>query len=84
VLKGGGCWVPPDNFIPGLKKLADEYGWALIYDEVLVGFGRTGKMWSIEHWNIDVDLMPIGKALSGGLMHAWRLRMVLRERFHKI
>lgn len=68
IIGEGGCWIPPDNFIPGLKKLADEYDWALICDEVLVGFGRTGKMWSIEHWNIDTDLMPIGKALSGGLM----------------
>jgi len=68
VIAEGGNWVPPDNFIHGLRKLADKYDWLLICDEVLTGFGRTGKMWAIEHWGIDVDLMPIAKGMTGGLM----------------
>jgi len=68
VVAEGGNWIPPDNFIHGLKKLADKYDWLLICDEVLTGFGRTGKMWAIEHWGIDVDLMSIAKGMTGGLM----------------
>jgi 4-aminobutyrate aminotransferase/(S)-3-amino-2-methylpropionate transaminase len=68
VIAEGGNWVPPDNFIHGLRKLADKYDWLLICDEVLTGWGRTGKMWAIEHWGIDVDLMPIAKGMTGGLM----------------
>lgn len=62
-----GVWIPPDSFIHGLKKLSDKYGWFLIADEVMTGFGRTGKWFAIEHWGIDVDLMPLGKGISGGL-----------------
>lgn len=68
IIGEGGCWVPPDNYLPGLRKLADEYDWDLVCDEILVGFGRTGKMWAHEFSGIDVDLMPIGKAMAGGLM----------------
>ena len=68
VMAEGGNWIPPDNFIYGLRKLADKYDWLLICDEVLSGFGRTGKMWAIEHWGIDIDLMPIAKGMTGGLM----------------
>jgi len=68
VMAEGGNWIPPGNFIFGLRKLADKYDWLLIADEVLSGFGRTGKMWAIEHWGIDVDLMPIAKGMTGGLM----------------
>jgi len=63
-----GVWMPPDNFIPGLKKLCEKYGWFYIDDEVETGMGRTGKMWAIEHDRVAPDLMPIGKGISGGLM----------------
>ncbi|MEM3865464.1 MAG: aminotransferase class III-fold pyridoxal phosphate-dependent enzyme [Nitrososphaerota archaeon] len=62
-----GVWIPPDSFIYGLKKLAGKYGWFLIADEVMTGFGRTGKWFAIQNWNIDVDLMPLGKGISGGI-----------------
>jgi 4-aminobutyrate aminotransferase-like enzyme len=64
----GGNWLPPDNFIKGLRRLADEHDWLLVCDEVLTGFGRTGKMWAIEHYGVKVDLMIIGKGLTGGVM----------------
>ncbi|HYM38576.1 MAG TPA: aminotransferase class III-fold pyridoxal phosphate-dependent enzyme [Thermoplasmata archaeon] len=63
-----GVWIPPANFVRGLKKLADRYGWFFIADEVEAGLGRCGKMWSIEHFGVSPDLMSIGKALGGGLM----------------
>ena len=62
-----GIWIPPDSFIHGLRRLADNYGWFLIADEVMTGFGRTGKWFAIEHWGIDVELMPLGKGLCGGI-----------------
>src|SRR5256712_9270016 len=63
-----GVWIPPKNFVRGLRKLADEHGWFFIADEVEAGLGRTGKMWGIEHFGVAPDLVSIGKALGGGLM----------------
>src|SRR3990170_4208542 len=63
-----GVWIPPTNFVRGLRKLADTHGWFFIADEVESGLGRTGKMWGIEHFGVAPDLVSIGKALGGGLM----------------
>jgi 4-aminobutyrate aminotransferase-like enzyme len=63
-----GIWIPPSNFVRGLKRLCEAYDWFFIDDEVEAGLGRTGKMWAIEHWGVSPDLMAIGKAISGGLM----------------
>ena len=63
-----GVWIPPANFVRGLRKLSDEHGWFFIADEVEAGLGRTGTMWSIEHFGVAPDIMSIGKALGGGLM----------------
>src|SRR5438034_1370777 len=64
----GAVWIPPANFVRGLRKLADTHGWFFIADEVETGLGRTGKMWGIEHFGVAPDLVSIGKALGGGLM----------------
>ncbi len=63
----GGYVVPPDNFLPGLRKLADKYGILLIDDEVQSGMGRTGKWFAIEHWGVKPDIMALAKAIGGGL-----------------
>ncbi len=63
----GGYVVPPDNFFPKLRKLADKHGILLIDDEVQAGFGRTGKWFAIEHWNVVPDLVTSAKAIAGGL-----------------
>src|SRR2546429_3680844 len=63
-----GVWIPPKNFVRGLRKLADTHGWFFIADEVETGLGRTGTMWGIEHFGVAPDLVSIGKALGGGLM----------------
>ncbi len=63
-----GVWIPPANFVRGLKKLSDAHGWFFIADEVEAGLGRCGTMWSIEHFGVAPDMMSIGKALGGGLM----------------
>lgn len=63
----GGVYVAPDGFLEGLRKICDERGIVLIFDEVQTGFGRTGKMWASEHWRVVPDIMCIGKAMGGGL-----------------
>ena len=68
VVGEAGVWIPPDDFLPGLRDLCDRHGWALCIDEVQSGFGRCGTMWALEHWKVDPDLMVIGKGLSGGSM----------------
>ncbi len=54
--------------MPGLRDMCDEHGWYYCIDEVQSGFGRCGKMWAFEHWNVEPDLIVIGKGLSGGTM----------------
>ncbi|MEM2455588.1 MAG: aspartate aminotransferase family protein, partial [Candidatus Bathyarchaeia archaeon] len=63
----GGVYVAPDGFLEGLRKICDERGILLIFDEVQTGFGRTGRIWASEHWRVVPDIMCIGKAMGGGL-----------------
>lgn len=63
----GGYVIPPMNFYPGLKKILDQHGILLVVDEVQMGFYRTGKLWSFEHFDINPDVVVFGKALTNGL-----------------
>ncbi|MDB6038236.1 MAG: Aminotransferase class-III [Verrucomicrobiales bacterium] len=62
----GGINVPPTEFLPLLRKIADEIGALLITDEIYTGFGRTGRWFASEHVDVAPDLVCLGKALSGG------------------
>lgn len=62
----GGIHIPPDGFLPLIRRLADEHGALLILDEVYTGFGRTGKWFACEHSGVVPDLICLGKALTGG------------------
>jgi 4-aminobutyrate aminotransferase-like enzyme len=62
----GGDVVPPDGFLPGLRRICDERGLLLILDEVYTGFGRTGRWFACEHWGVVPDVMVVGKGLTGG------------------
>lgn len=64
----GGVIVPPDDYFPRVRQLCDKYGILLILDEVQTGFGRTGKMFACEHWNVIPDIMCVAKSLGGGVM----------------
>ena len=68
VLGSGGCVVPPATFWTALRGLCDEYGWLLCLDEVKTGFGRTGRLFAAELWDLQPDLMCLGKAMGGGVM----------------
>lgn len=60
--------VPPHDYFPRVRELCDEYKTLLILDEVQTGFGRTGKIFACEHWNIVPDIMCLGKSIGGGVM----------------
>jgi 4-aminobutyrate aminotransferase len=63
----GGYLVPPDSFLPGLRALCDRYGILLIADEVQTGIGRTGKMFAVEHWRVQPDIITTAKGLASGM-----------------
>ena len=63
----GGINIPPDNYLPAVRKICDEHEILLIFDEIQTGFGRTGKMFASEHWGVVPDIMTVAKSLSGGL-----------------
>ncbi len=62
-----GVVVPPADFIPELRKLADKYGIVLIDEEVQTGIGRTGKWWAVENFGVVPDIIVSAKALGGGM-----------------
>ncbi len=62
----GGIVVPPDSFLQGLRRIADEFGALLIADEIQCGLGRTGRWWAIEHAGVVPDMITSAKALGGG------------------
>ena len=66
IIGGGGIIVPPDDYFPKLRKICDEYGLLLILDEVITGFGRTGKMFACEHWHVQPDIITLAKGLTSG------------------
>lgn len=63
----GGYVIPPPNFFIELKKVLDRHNILLVVDEVQMGFYRTGKLWSIEHFGVQPDVLVFGKALTNGL-----------------
>ncbi len=66
-----GIHVPSNDFLPGLRQLTESKGAKLVFDEVQSGFGRTGKMWSCENWNVTPDIMTAAKGIAGGVPFAF-------------
>lgn len=67
VLGEGGVVVPPDGYLAGVRDLCDRHDLLLIADEIQTGMGRTGKLFAHEHAGVTPDIMPLAKALGGGL-----------------
>ncbi|MEM4101448.1 MAG: aspartate aminotransferase family protein [Desulfurococcaceae archaeon] len=63
----GGVLVPPKNYMNGIRKLTEEYQIVLVDDEVQSGMGRTGRLFAIEHFGVEPDLLVLGKALGAGM-----------------
>jgi 4-aminobutyrate aminotransferase / (S)-3-amino-2-methylpropionate transaminase / 5-aminovalerate transaminase len=67
VLGEGGFVVAPPEFIQGIRNICDEHGIVFVVDEVQTGYGRTGRMWAIQHYDVEPDLMIVAKSIAGGL-----------------
>ena len=59
-----GVIIPPEGYLPGVRQLCDRYGILLIADEVMSGFGRTGKWFAVQHWDVTPDLITMAKGLT--------------------
>ncbi len=63
----GGFVVAPRDFLQGVRRICDEQGIVLVVDEVQTGFGRTGKFFAIEHYDVEPDLLVVAKSIAAGL-----------------
>src|SRR6266576_6062861 len=63
----GGFIVPPREFVQGVREICDREGIVFVVDEVQTGFGRTGRMFAIEHFDVEPDLMTVAKSIASGL-----------------
>jgi len=62
-----GIIIPPDPYLPALKQLCEDHGILFIAEEVQTGFGRSGKWFASEHWNVEPDIILLGKSIASGM-----------------
>lgn len=62
----GGVIVPPDDYFPRIREICTQYDVLFVVDEVITGFGRTGKMFGLEHWGVEPDIVQFAKAITSG------------------
>jgi ornithine--oxo-acid transaminase len=67
-IQGKGVNIPGDSFLPEASRLCRKHGTLLVADEIQTGLGRTGKLWAVEHWGVEPDMILMAKALSGGFV----------------
>src|SRR5437879_229346 len=63
----GGYHVPPPDFLPALRQLCDLHGILLVADEVQTGMGRTGKLFAVQHWDVQPDIVCLAKGIASGM-----------------
>jgi adenosylmethionine-8-amino-7-oxononanoate aminotransferase len=68
VMGAGGVIVPPETYFPKLREICDRYEVLLIADEVITGFGRTGKWFALGHWGVEPDLVSFAKGVTSGYL----------------
>jgi len=80
-----GILIPPDGYLQGVRALCDHYGIVMIADEVMAGFGRTGKWFSVDHWNVVPDIITMAKGLTSAYVQlgAVGLRRKIAEHFRE-
>ncbi|HLR65557.1 aminotransferase family protein [Virgibacillus alimentarius] len=66
IMGAGGVFTPPEGYLQALRDLCDEHGILMITDEVICGFGRTGKKFGVDNWNVVPDMMTIAKGITSG------------------
>ena len=64
VVGTNGVLVPPDEYMPRLREICDSSGVLLIADEVMSGWGRTGKWFAVDHWNVTPDILTTAKGIT--------------------
>jgi ornithine--oxo-acid transaminase len=74
-VQGKGIHLPPDGYLEGAQALCRRYGTLFCVDEVMTGFGRTGRMFAFQHWGLEPDLVTVAKTLSGGYVPVGALLM---------
>ncbi len=67
ILGEGGYIVPPDGWLQALRDLCERHGILLVADEVQCGMGRTGRMWAVEHFDVEPDILLSGKGIASGM-----------------
>jgi taurine--2-oxoglutarate transaminase len=80
-----GVIIPPEGYLAGVRSLCDQYGILLIADEVMSGFGRTGKWFAVDHWGVVPDLMTMAKGLTSAYapLGAVAMRLEIAEFFNE-
>jgi taurine--2-oxoglutarate transaminase len=77
-----GILVPPDGYLQGVRELCNRYGILLIADEVMAGFGRTGRWFAVDHWNVVPDLLTMAKGLTSSYLPLGAVAMTDRIAQH--
>jgi putrescine---pyruvate transaminase len=77
----GGVIPPPPTYFPRIREICDTYDVLFISDEVITGFGRTGKMFALEHWGVQPDILSFAKAITSGYLPLGGI--VLSEKVHR-
>ncbi len=68
VVGTNGILIPPDGYLRGVRELCDKYGILMVADEVMAGFGRTGRWFAVDHWDVVPDLMTMAKGLTSSYL----------------
>jgi taurine--2-oxoglutarate transaminase len=79
-----GILIPPDGYIAGVREICDRHGILMVADEVMAGFGRTGRWFAVDHWDVTPDLMTMAKGLTSSYLPlgAVAMRHGLAEQFN--
>ena len=85
VVGTNGILIPPDGYLQGVREICDRHGILLIADEVMTGFGRTGRWFAVDHWDVVPDLLTMAKGLTSSYLPlgAVAMRRHIAEAFRR-